>query len=151
MSVGHAEIKKVETIVADMLRWMRVSLSPNVSADTDGIKVDLAGNDSAIMIGFHGETLADFTYLVGIIVKNELGENIQVRIDTGGYLAGRDRRTKDLARKAIEKVKTSGFPETITGLNSYERRLVHAEANKEGLVSESTGTGRDRKIVIKPI
>jgi spoIIIJ-associated protein len=47
-------------------------------------------------------------------------------------------------------VQTSGFPERLSGLNSYERRLVHSTVEKAGLVSESTGQGKDRLVIIKP-
>jgi spoIIIJ-associated protein len=150
MSINHADIKKTEEITLELLKLMKVSLSPEVSADTEGIKVNLVGKDTAIIIGFHGETLTDFSYVLGNILRHQLGKEFSLRVDAGEYLKTKDKRVTDIAEKAIEKVRRSGFPETLAGLNSYERRLVHGVVTKEGLTSESIGYGSERKLIIKP-
>ena len=150
MSLNHKDILKATEIITEVIGLMGVDLHPEVSADVSGLKVNLVGKDSAIIIGYHGETLADTAYILGIILRNQLAKDVSIRIDAGDYLKAKDTRIKELAKNAIKKVKRSGFPETLTGLNSYERRLVHDEAGKEGLISASEGTGSDRKLVIKP-
>jgi spoIIIJ-associated protein len=150
MPISHTDIEKTEEITLELIRLMKVDLKPEVSADMEGIKVNLVGKDTAIIIGFHGETLSDFAYVLGNILRHKLGKEFSLRVDSGEYLKNKDRKITDMAEKAIEKVKRSGFPETLAGLNSYERRLVHGVATKEGLTSESTGYGSERKLVIKP-
>ncbi len=150
MSVNSKDLKKIEEMATAVLSGMKVSLKPEVSVADEAVKVELVGTDTAILIGFHGETLADFSYLLGIMVKRNLDKDIILRVDAAGYMAAKDARVREMAQKAIEKVQSSGFPENLTGLNSYERRLVHAEASHAGLTSVSEGYGRDRKIVIKP-
>ena len=150
MSISHADITKTEEIASELLRLMKVGLKPEVSADTDGLKVNLVGKDTPIIIGFHGETLSDFAYVLGNILRHKLDKEFSLRVDAGEYLKNKDKRLTDMAEKAIEKVKRSGFPETLAGLNSYERRLVHSVVTKEGLVSESIGYGHERKLTIKP-
>lgn len=149
MGISHADIKKTEDIVVDLLHGMKLKLHPEVSADVDGIKVNLIGKDSAIIIGYHGETLADFTYILGIILRREISDNFILRVDSGDYMKNKDNRIKDIALRAVETVKKTGFPERISGLNSYERRLVHSVVDQEGLISESTGIGKERVIVVK--
>lgn len=150
MSITNTDIKKTEEVTSELLKGLLVDLKPEVSADTDGIKVNLVGKDTSIIIGFHGETLADFSYVLGNILRHKLDKQFSLRVDAGGYLAEKDKRIVGIAENATEKVKRSGFPETLAGLNSYERRLVHSIATREGLVSESIGYGHERKLVIKP-
>ncbi len=150
MPISHSDITKTEEITLELLRLMKLKLTPEVSADTEGIKVNLVGKDTAIIIGFHGETLTDFSYILGNILRHNLQKEFSLRVDAGEYLKNKDKRVTEMAEKAIEKVRRSGFPETLAGLNSYERRLVHSVATKEGLVSESTGYGSERKLTIKP-
>lgn len=150
MSISHTDIKLTEEIASEMLRLMKVSLKAEVSADTEGLRVNLAGKDTAIIIGFHGETLADFAYVLGNILRHKLDKEFSLRVDSGDYLKEKDKRVTEMAEKAIEKVRRSGFPETLAGLNSYERRLVHSVVTKEGLISESIGYGHERKLTIKP-
>jgi spoIIIJ-associated protein len=150
MSVTSGDLKKIKEITQKMLDLMKVKLTADVSADTNGVKVNLTGADSAIMIGYHGENLSAFAYILNLTVKQELEKDVSLRVDVAGYLEEKDRKIKAMVRGTIEKVKKSGFPEDITGLNTYERRIAHMEAEKEGLISESTGFGSDRKIIIKP-
>ncbi len=150
MPTTRADINKVKEIVDNTLRLMKVKLESEVSADVDGIKINLIGKDSGIIIGYHGETLADFAYLVSLMVRNKLGKEVSIRIDAGGYLKEKDRKLKEIGQKAIDKVKRSGFSENLVGLNSYERRVIHTLVEKEGLTSESMGFGSERKLIIKP-
>jgi spoIIIJ-associated protein len=150
MPITNSDIKKTEAIASTMLKNLCVDLKAEVSGDTEGLKVNLVGKDTSILIGFHGETLADFSYILGSILRRKLDKPFILRVDAGGYLAGKDKRVTEIAERAIEKVRRSGFPETLDGLNSYERRLVHSVVTKEGLVSESIGYGHERKLTIKP-
>jgi len=150
MSINNSDIKKAQNIAEEFLRLLAVDLSPEVSANTSGLRINLVGKDSAIIIGYHGETLSDLNYILGIIIRHQLDKDISVRIDSGEYLKNKDRRIVDIAHKAIEKTKASGFPERLLDLNSYERRIVHEEVSKNGLISESSGDGRERVIIIKP-
>jgi len=150
MSITNSDIKKTEEICSALLKQLHVDLKPEVSGDTEGLKVNLVGKDTPIIIGFHGETLGDFSYILGNILRHKLEKQFSLRVDAGGYLIGKDKRITEIAERAIEKVCRSGFPETLDGLNSYERRLVHSIVTKEGLVSESTGYGHERKLTIKP-
>jgi len=150
MSITNSDIKKTEEIAAGMLKRLGLDLVPEVSGETEGLKVNLVGKDTPIIIGFHGETLADFSYILGNILRHTIDKQFSLRVDAGGYLAGKDKRITEKAEAAIEKVRRSGFPETLDGLNSYERRLVHSIVTREGLISESIGYGHERKLTIKP-
>lgn len=151
MSVTGADLKKVKAVTADFLAKLGVDLEADVSANTDGVKINLTGKDSAIIIGYHGETLADLAYLLGLVIKKAIDKEDRVRIDVAGYLETKDKKIKEITLRAIEKVRKNGFPEDLVGLNAYERRVAHTVAAKEGFHSESTGFGKDRKIVIKPM
>lgn len=150
MPITNADIRKTEEIASELLKGLKLALKPEVSGDTEGLKVNLVGKDTAIIIGFHGETLADFSYILGNILRHTIDKQFSLRVDAGGYLISKDKKITEMAEKAIEKVRRSGFPETLAGLNSYERRLVHSIVTKEGLISESEGYGHERKLVIKP-
>lgn len=150
MSITRADINKIKEIVDNILRLLKVKLESEVSADIDGVKINLIGKDSGIVIGYHGETLSDLAYLISLIVRNKIDKDISIRVDAGGYLKEKDRKLREIGQRAIDKVKRGGFPENITGLNSYERRVIHTLVEKEGLISESIGFGSERKLVIKP-
>jgi spoIIIJ-associated protein len=150
MSLTHSDIKIAEEVTSEILKGLKVKLTPEVKADAEGFKINLVGKDTAIVIGYHGETLADLAYIISLVLRRKIDKNFSVRVDAGEYLKNKDKRIEELASRAIDKVKRSGFPEYLSGLNSYERRVVHALVTKEGLLSESSGYGKERRLVIKP-
>lgn len=150
MSVTNADLKIISKIVEELTDGLRVDLKSEVSADLDAVKVNLKGKDSALLIGYHGDNLSAFSYLVNVLAKKKIDKDFKLKIDVGGYLEEKDRKIKNMILREVEKVKHSGFPEEVTGLNPYERRIAHMLVEKEGLMSESAGFGRERKLIIKP-
>lgn len=150
MSVTGGDLKKIKETTNEFISNLNVKLEAEVSGDINGIKINLNGKDSALLIGYHGETLGDFAYLLGLIIKKHVDKEERIRIDINGYMENKDKKIKEMTLRVVEKVKRSGFPESLTGLNAYERRVAHTVAANEGLVSESEGYGKDRVLVIKP-
>jgi spoIIIJ-associated protein len=73
-----------------------------------------------------------------------------VFFDINGYRAAREKLIESLAAAAAERVRTSGKEIELPPMNSYERRLVHARVgDTEGVVSESAGLGKERRVVIR--
>jgi spoIIIJ-associated protein len=151
MSVTGGDLKKIKEIVEEFVEKMGVNLQVDTSGDINGVKINLNGPDSALMIGFHGETLTDLAYLISQIIKKRINKEERIRVDINGYLDNKDKKIKEITLKAIEKVRHSGFPEEINNMNSYERRIAHTVVANEGLASESRGFGKERKLIIKPL
>jgi spoIIIJ-associated protein len=150
MSLNKATLDRIKKETENLLSLLGVKLESKVSADLDGVQINLSGTDSAIMIGRHGENLAAFAYLLSVILHKEIGREISIRVDINNYLKEKDKKITDMVLREIEKVKKSGFPEEMSGFNAYERRIAHTVVAKEGLLSESRGYGVDRILVIKP-
>lgn len=55
-----------------------------------------------------------------------------------------------MARKAARKVKSEGSAYTFPPMEAVERRIIHLTMKREGLLTESKGQGRDRKVVVYP-
>lgn len=73
-----------------------------------------------------------------------------VFFDINGYRAARELLILRLAEAAADKVIRSGTPIELPSMNSYERRLIHGRiGDVEGVQSESTGLGRERRVIIR--
>ncbi len=150
MSVTRASLNKIQKETEELLHLMEIKMECSVSADLSGIKVDLKGKEGALLIGYHGESLSAFAYVLGLILHKKISQDLTFRVDVNGYLKDKDRKVSDMVLRTVEKVRNSGFPEEMSGLNAYERRLAHTIVAKEGLVSESKGQKDNRVLVIKP-
>ncbi len=74
-----------------------------------------------------------------------------VFFDINGYRAAREKLIESLAVAAAQKVLASGKSIELPSMNSYERMLIHGQIGKiEGVISESTGLGRERRVIVSP-
>ena len=73
-------------------------------------------------------------------------------IDLNYYRRERERLIVELARAAARKAMATTTEVELPAMNAYERRLVHVEiATHPELKTESTGLGKDRRVVIRRI
>ena len=121
-------------------------------ADEDEVAVDVTGGDPGKIIGRGGRTLAALEYLTNAVVNRDETSSVRVNIDVGGYKARRDDRLRGEARKAAARVRKTGFAVELDPMNAGERRVIHvALADDPSVRSESSGEGRDRRVVVKPV
>ena len=67
------------------------------------------------------------------------------------YKRRRDDRLRSAALKAAERVRETGDDYIMKPMNAAERRIVHMElADDPSVRSESSGEGRERRVVVKP-
>ncbi len=73
-------------------------------------------------------------------------------LDINHYRRDRENIIAELARAAAKRAATTKEEISLPAMNSYERRLVHVElAIHPDVTTESTGAGKDRYVIIKPI
>lgn len=124
-------------------------------ADEDEVAVDITGGDPGKIIGRGGRTLSALEYLTNAVVnrdeaRGEAMGSVRVNIDVGGYKERRDERLRNEARKAAARVRKTGFAVELDPMNAGERRVIHmALADDPSVRSESSGEGRDRRVVVK--
>lgn len=94
--------------------------------------------------------IADLNYLVKLITKKYDWE--PVVLDVNNYRKQREELIVELAKAAARKVAATQAEIALPPMNAYERRLIHAElAERPDLKTESTGEGKSRAVVIKPL
>jgi len=149
MSITKIDLDKVDDLTKTLLKMLGVKIDYKASADLEGLKIDLTGKDAAMLIGYHGENLRAFSYILKLLIRQKIEKDTKIKIDVDGYLIKREKNVESMIKRSIAKVKESGKDEEIKGLSSYERRIAHTMVADEGLVSESVGEGRNRYLVIK--
>jgi spoIIIJ-associated protein len=112
--------------------------------------IDLDGNDSAIVIGRHGETLKAFEFLTNLIYRTDQSTP-KIRFDCAGYRAHREESLIHLAKGVANEVMNKHAPVSLEPMSSWERRIIHLalQDNKE-IVTSSEGEEPLRKIVVYP-
>lgn len=73
-------------------------------------------------------------------------------VDVNYYRKERERLIAELARVAARKAVATKEAVELPAMNAYERRLVHVEiATHPELTTESIGTGKERRVIIKRV
>lgn len=145
--------ERAETFLAQLLRYLDPGYGVDVDVDDDGtVHVDVQGGDPGRLIGKGGRTLAALEFLTNAVV-NKVEDDVPVRVsvDVGGYKKRRDERLRQVAQRAAARARKTGMAVELEPMSAAERRVVHVElADDPTVESESTGEGRDRRVVIYP-
>ena len=115
------------------------------------IKITIHTDNSSLLIGKGGRTLASIQNLLRAVLAKETPIFVNVLIDVENYKEKQQKNIERLAIKLAKEVRKTKEPITMDSMNSYERRLVHSVLSEfKGVETESEGEEPNRRVVIKP-
>ncbi len=146
---NQSELVKKE--IEALLKQIGVKSEVELEESENGFTAVLdAGEDNALLIGKHGNTLAALELVVTLITTNKLGEFKRVTLEIGSYREEREQYLRELVDKLKSEVIDSGYEKPVRGLKPWERRFVHMYLQEDSdVMTESIGEDRDRTLVIK--
>jgi len=149
-----------EEILKTLLDLMGIetTITPENLQTTNGeeqvmapLAFNIQGEDLGILIGRRGQTLAALQYIVRLIINHQMKVWTPVVIDVEGYKQRRSEALQALAVRMAEQVRIKGVAFTLEPMPAYERRIIHlALTDHPDVITESTGEGDARKVVILP-
>lgn len=110
--------------------------------------------DSRFLIGRDGEALRSFNHIIKKMVEKEITDDVfpQIIVDVNGYQKKKMDNLKATAHMLAERARYFKSSIEADPMPSFERRIVHMHLEGEkDITTESTGEGRNRRIVIKYI
>lgn len=118
--------------------------------DDDVIKIEMSTNHNSILIGKGGRTLLALNEIVLVALTAKFKKRIRVLLDINDYKNDRYRKVISIAKKVAGEVAKTKQDAALDPMPSDERRAIHnALSEYRNVTTESTGTGRDRQIVIR--
>ena len=142
-------------VIKNLLSHMDVDVVVNLkeadNEETGGPIFEIEGDDSGLLIGRKGETLRSLQFLTRFIVGRQTGERANISLDVEGYDERRKQSLANLANRVAQRVVKTGRSIELEPMSARERRLVHvALAENAEVYTESSGEGRDRRVVVIP-
>jgi len=123
----------------------------DIEIEDNGCRINIDSSLSAMLIGYHGETLEALQHVLRLILIRELEEFVPITIDVSGYRANQFEELKKQAEVLAMSVIAGGQSQKMQPMNSYERRIVHvALTDVDGIEVVSVGEEPYRCIEIKP-
>jgi spoIIIJ-associated protein len=119
--------------------------------NTSSIGLNIEGDDLGILIGRRGQTMVSLQHIVRLIVTHHTQERLPIVLDVEGYKQRRCEGLRTLALRLADQVNTRKTPFAMEPMSAFERRVIHlALADHPDVITESTGVGDARKVVITP-
>jgi spoIIIJ-associated protein len=101
------------------------------------------------LIGRKGERLSALQHLVNLMLSRRMGEWTRVLVDVEDYRGRRERQLVEVARRAADRVLTTGTMLQLEPMSALERRWVHiALRDVDGVATQSIGEEPQRRVVV---
>lgn len=147
---AQSQKKLITKLAKKIFSLLAISAELTVTADQEGWLVNIKMENPALLIGFHGETLAGLQLILSLMVYRQLGEWVRIAVDVDGYWQRRREILEKMALSAAQRVRLSGKPYPLPPMNARERRVVHlALAGATDVQTESQGEEPQRSVVVQ--
>ena len=145
--VAAAAVGRIlEAAGVNVTRTLRAANDP----ESGGPIIDLAGEDSGLLIGRRGQTLQALQFLVNLIVRKQF-EGVRVVLDVENYRQRRELQLREMATTIAKRVAETNRSITLEPMPPADRRIIHTSlTDHPGVSTESTGEGEGRKVTIMP-
>jgi spoIIIJ-associated protein len=147
----EASIVFAKKYLEDILSFFGLNTDVYATTEDEVIELSIPSTHlNGFLIGQRGETVRSLQFLVSQALKNAGYEYVRVNVDVADYKKQRADHLALRAQEWIKGVQETGQSRSLQPMNAADRRIVHKVAQDAGIISESTGEGRDRHIVLKP-
>lgn len=152
--IGHLDQAKLEEVAREVTQKLLAPLVENaqvsISLLSDRVSVRIEDPDnSGLLIGREGQTLASIQYLVNRLVSKRMDASVRVQIDAGDYRENQDERLRQIARHLADKAMSTGRTQSTRPMSSYHRRVVHLTLqDDEHVFTRSKGEGSMKRVLI---
>lgn len=143
-------LEEAKVFLRDILNCMDIKAEIRIKEEDKVVKIILSGQNMGLLIGYRGETLDAFQYLVSLVInKDHENEYKRVVLDTENYRAKREETLIRLANKIAYRVRKTGKNTKLEPMNPYERRIIHSALQGNQYVETySEGEEPYRRVVI---
>ncbi len=152
--IAHLDQAKLEEVAREVTGKLLEPLVENAKVSVellhDRVCVRIEDpENSGLLIGREGQTLASIQYLVNRLVSKRMDASVRVQIDAGDYRENQDERLRQIARHLADKAMATGRTQSTRPMSSYHRRVVHLTLqDDEHVFTRSKGEGSMKRVLI---
>ena len=145
-------IEYIEEILETIAEAAGVDAEIRVDDSGDAIVAEIVGDDLALLIGHHGQTIDAIQHLTYRIAFHGLDERRPLTVDAAGYRERRAATLHAVADQAAETAIREGRPVSLEPMGAQERKVVH-EYLKSRFDVETYSEGQEpaRRLVVAPL
>lgn len=145
----------VKSITEDLLKKIgfecEVEIIDSNNDDSKFICNIKTQKEANFLIGQNGDNLQALQHIVRLLVRKQIDENIKFILDVNSYKKDQEASVIELAKSLAKQVASEKKAVVMRPMSAYNRRLVHMFlADNDEVITESTGSEDERRVVIKP-
>jgi spoIIIJ-associated protein len=157
VEAGSEAAEDARSLAQRIMDVVGVAGRADVREDDAAITVTFHGDDVALLIGRHGQTIDSVQYLLNAISHRTYGAlqpeggRKEVVVDAAGYRERRRATLESLAVRTAREVLDTGRRVELEPMTAVERKVVHLRLKEfEGVETTSEGTEPNRYVVVLP-
>lgn len=143
---------EVQKLTEELMAKLKIEAKVSVTTDeTEAFRVQIETSETGLLIGYHGRTMESLQIILGLLVAKLTGKWTPVYVNIGDYREKREEALMLMAQRAADRAIAMNRPVELTRLSPSERRIVHLTlSGDERVITESTGEGESRVLLVKP-
>lgn len=147
------EKKELIAYLKEMITELGILMENPLEVETEiegnFVKIVIDSENNGIIIGKNGRTLQSLQYIIGQIIRKDIGKEYKLGLDVGNYKEENQKNLERDIRFIADDVVQTKVGVRLDSMNSYERRLVHNIINEyKDLETKSEGEEPNRYINI---
>jgi spoIIIJ-associated protein len=143
--------KQIEELVEKLFSLLGIDGTFALEYNGEILDIMMETKDTGMVIGYHGEVLESLQLILSLAIAKKLGHFMRISIEVDGYKKNRTEYLEKLAQQTKEKALEENHEQVLMALKSWERRIIHLIRQEDDQVmSESSGEGKERVLIIKP-
>ena len=135
-----------------LVEAMGIDATVDVYESGDVISVDIATEETGLLIGQKGETIDAIQYLLNVIIYKNRSFSKRIVVDSEGYRQRRVEAIQGMAHRTARRALREKRPLSLPPMSPAERRVVHLFLKENPQVTTSSeGEEENRRVVVNPV
>ena len=149
---GSEAAARLGDLLERVVEALDLDADVEVTEDPEALCGTVEGEDVAVLIGRHGQTIDAVEHLAARIAYRDATERKRVVVDAAGYRARRAEALQRQAERAVSEALRFGRPVALDAMVASERKVVHEFLrDRHDVETYSEGEEPDRHLVITPV
>jgi spoIIIJ-associated protein len=147
-----AAAERVKELLERIANDAGVEASVRIEEDDEGVSAEYKGDDLALLIGHHGQTIDAIQHLAYRVAFRGESDRKGVIVDAAGYRERRAASLRAAADQAAEAAVNDRRPVSLEAMSALERKVVHEHLKtRHDVETYSEGQEPDRRLVVAPL
>ncbi len=153
MTTGAGDVAdRVQELLVRVAEAAGVEVSVEINEGPEGLVAQYVGDDVALLIGRHGQTIDAIQHIAYRFARHGSEERLPVVVDAAGYRERRATTLRAAADQAAETAVSHRRAVPLEAMSALERKVIHEHLKgRHDVETYSEGQEPSRRLVVAPL